>query len=88
MKKLPEDIQLVLQYAANLGASFDEQLVQQIWSLHSSNSEFVQRDLKLVKVYEVLQKGHYIEKSRERVYNWVHDKVQEAALSLGKASDP
>lgn len=89
MKKLPDDIQLILQYAANLGASFNEKLVQQIWSLHSSNTDSNREvDEDLQSMFDILQKGHYIEKSRGGGYSWVHDKVQEAGLTLGKASDP
>ncbi|CAJ1961451.1 unnamed protein product [Cylindrotheca closterium] len=88
MKKLPEDMQLLLQYAANLGSSFTHTLMELIWSSHSSNTAANKESCDLQSMYGELESGKYIEGSQNDRFHWVHDKVQEAVLTLGEASSP
>lgn len=85
MKKFPAEVQLFLQYAACLGASHSDSMIQLVWTNHSSNA-FSQEKSMLDGLYVILQEGNFIERSGQHTYHWVHDKVQEAALSLGNAS--
>eukprot|EP00980_Cylindrotheca_fusiformis_P019141 scaffold6486_cov96-Cylindrotheca_fusiformis.AAC.5 len=85
MRKLPDDVQMVLQYASCLGTPFDVNLLSIIWAKHAiSNSGSTPEQL--ITLLTVLEQGNFIEKCGKGLYRWVHDKVQEVALSLGDAS--
>ncbi|CAJ1956433.1 unnamed protein product [Cylindrotheca closterium] len=76
MKKLTKDIQLLLQYAACLGTSFKLSTIDIIWKEHGTNRS------DLSTLIEVMQYEQLIEDHGEQGHKWIHDKVQEAAISL------
>lgn len=86
MKKLPADAQLLLEFAACLGTSFSHSLLRLVWTRHSSSTSASDKDLE--SLYTLLQDGNFIERRGSDAHRWVHDKVQEAALSMGDASKP
>ncbi|CAJ1940060.1 unnamed protein product [Cylindrotheca closterium] len=91
MIKLEPDQLLTLQYAACLGATFDRSALELIWSKHSGIdfSELAAAGVDVLgEILTSLQNQKYIEELDEFSYRWVHDKVQEAALSLIGSSKP
>ena len=82
MKRFPQRVQETIMVASCLGAKFDKQLL--VWAMSSTsadqilyNSEFLSRSLELL-----------IEKDMMRIntgswqYQFCHDKIQQAAISL------
>ncbi|CAJ1939498.1 unnamed protein product [Cylindrotheca closterium] len=87
MEKLLDAEKLLLQYAACLGSSFQVDVLNLVWKNHSANN-FDSKSIKdLESLLRGLEKGHYIESIGVNKYGWVHDKVQEAALSLGDSQE-
>lgn len=82
MKKLSSDAQLLLQYAACLGSPFRTPILSLIWTKNGNNSET------LPDLLAVLEEHNVIESCGDDKYRWLHDKVQEAALSFGDAAKP
>mmetsp|Transcript_42708 Transcript_42708/g.103293 ORF Transcript_42708/g.103293 Transcript_42708/m.103293 type:complete len:1107 (-) Transcript_42708:45-3365(-) len=81
MRKLKGHVQRFMQYAACLGASFRVATLRLVWEKHAilaseTTDESVDQWLSL------MQSEHLIEPSGLNSFRWVHDKVQEAALSL------
>ncbi|KAL3945087.1 MAG: hypothetical protein SGBAC_000816 [Bacillariaceae sp.] len=91
MIKLAPDHLLTLQYAACLGASFDREALALIWSKHSgiSFADLAAAGVDVLgEILHYLVHHKYIEKLDEFCFRWVHDKVQEAALSLIGSAKP
>jgi predicted ATPase len=86
MARLSEKSRLLLQYAACLGASFNIPTLQLVWNKHSSTVSTPSED-SLSDLLKVVEDGNFVETSGTSTYRWVHDKVQEAELSLGGASE-
>jgi len=87
MRKLPADIQLLLQYAACLGSSFSFSTLKFVWKNHALLIlESANRDM--AGNLEVLEEANLLVASRPGELEWVHDKVQEAALSLSDLVTP
>eukprot|EP00980_Cylindrotheca_fusiformis_P024223 scaffold11662_cov117-Cylindrotheca_fusiformis.AAC.2 len=88
MRNLPKDDQLLLEYAACLGSSFQISVLELVWSKHSvwkhhaASTEIGMEDQKILTSLKALEQGYFLEKTGVDSYRWVHDKVQEAALSL------
>ena len=80
MKKLSEDVELLLQYAACLGTYFSLSTIGIIWKEHGAGSAEYRSDLS--SLIEEMQYEQFIEEYGESGYKWIHDKVQEAAMSL------
>ncbi|KAL3932210.1 MAG: hypothetical protein SGBAC_010954 [Bacillariaceae sp.] len=80
MKKFSEGVQLLLQYAACLGTSFSLSTIDTIWEEHGAGSAEYGSDLSIL-IEEMLYE-QCIEEYGESGYKWIHDKVQEAAISL------
>ncbi|CAJ1940048.1 unnamed protein product [Cylindrotheca closterium] len=82
MKKLSPDMQKLLPYAACWGSCFHESSLQLTVSEHAG----INIDSDIIKsmgdLLVFLQENQYVEKIDEGTYIWVHDQVQEAALSL------
>ncbi|CAJ1938942.1 unnamed protein product [Cylindrotheca closterium] len=83
MQKMPEDVQVLLQVAACLGPAFRSSILEIIWK----NLSYV--ETKGVVVSDLTKLISFIESellveawAGDNRYRWVHDKVQEAALSL------
>ncbi|KAL3937754.1 MAG: hypothetical protein SGBAC_007200 [Bacillariaceae sp.] len=80
MKKMPADIQLLLQLAACLGPTLRVSILETLWK----NLTFVQsQGFELDQVSTLIEYIHgemLIEAWGGDKYRWVHDKVQEAAL--------
>ena len=87
MTKMPQDVQLVLRYAACLGSSFSLSTIKLMWTKHAGKKAGgIEHSLSLLEKANLIE--HHI-MHKVSVYKWVHDKVQEAALSFsdaGKAS--
>eukprot|EP00980_Cylindrotheca_fusiformis_P012102 scaffold2923_cov121-Cylindrotheca_fusiformis.AAC.12 len=83
MRKLPASAQLFLQYAACLGSSFSTYTLDLIWRELSTASGDTIANL----LGEVVS-SNFVEACGPNVYRWVHDKVQEAALSLSDTVTP
>ena len=94
MKKLPKKTQLVLQYAACLGSTFTISTLDLIWKNHypTFGSAFDLLTTKNEKEDSIdfmlasLEDKDFIESVFLGTYRWVHDRIQEAALSLGEAA--
>ncbi|KAL3933974.1 MAG: hypothetical protein SGBAC_010167 [Bacillariaceae sp.] len=84
MTKVNDKLQLLLQYAACLGAKFHIHTLEIVWRSHSANNLKDQEDA-VLDMLQLLEGEKFIEKHESEYYRWVHDKVQEAAMSLGKA---
>jgi predicted ATPase len=84
MKKLPKDIQLLLQYAACLGSSFKFSTLDLVWTRNGISVDSTSTG-KVSDLLSVVEEANFIESCGNELYRWVHDKVQEAALSLGDA---
>lgn len=74
MRALPRHVQLLLQYAACL-SSFNVSTLELVWPKEGFRKTSV--------LLAELEKEQFIEKHESAAYRWVHDKVQEAAMSLG-----
>lgn len=87
MRRLPEQIQLLLQYAACLGSSFSLSTLDVVWVDHAIPrvGNFTTGVLKMMKIVE---EEKLIESSGSNEFRWVHDNVQEAALSLSEVVTP
>mmetsp|Transcript_33625 Transcript_33625/g.81470 ORF Transcript_33625/g.81470 Transcript_33625/m.81470 type:complete len:1082 (-) Transcript_33625:65-3310(-) len=87
MRKLSEEMQQLLQYAACLGASFDLSTLQLIWK-EKDRSTITGGDASAISNFlQIALKENLMEKSGFQQFRWVHDKVQEAALSLSDQVD-
>jgi predicted ATPase len=86
MKKLEDDIQLLLQYAVWLGSPLKLSRLKIIWAKHAISDPDT-TTAKVTSLLTVLEEGKFIESCGTHVYRWVHDKVREVALSLGDAAE-
>lgn len=78
MRRLDAETQRFAQYAACLGASFLTPTLRLVWDKQAltSSEEVVDSMLALMEDEKLIEVGGF------NSYRWVHDKVQEAALSL------
>ncbi|CAJ1958968.1 unnamed protein product [Cylindrotheca closterium] len=81
MRKLPADVQLLLQYAACLGSSFAVSTLRYVWKKHALLN-LDGANPSVTRLLRIVQNEKLIEPCGSGEYRWVHDKVQEAALSL------
>jgi predicted ATPase len=90
MTKPPKDFGQVLSMAASLGSSFDEARLGLVWSQYRDQSakDNAEQDEKALEQWLSLavQEG-LLERVGSSNYQWSHDKVQEAALSLVPAEE-
>eukprot|EP00980_Cylindrotheca_fusiformis_P025741 scaffold14558_cov137-Cylindrotheca_fusiformis.AAC.6 len=87
MRKMPTKVQLLLQYAACLGSSFSTSTLELIWRKQSvMSSDFTVHTIS--ELLTVVVSSNLVEACGETEYRWVHDKVQEAALSLSGIVTP
>ncbi|CAJ1963173.1 unnamed protein product [Cylindrotheca closterium] len=78
LQKLPDETQVLIQYAACLGSTFDLKTLEILWKDHGARTCGCKDHLKL------LQDGNFIESVGSDSFRWIHDSLQEAALVLGK----
>jgi predicted ATPase len=81
MRKLCKDIQLLLQYAACLGSSFSTVTLQYVWEEHATQ-RYGGESKDATKMLKTIEDVQLVENCGSDELRWVHDKVQEAALSL------
>jgi predicted ATPase len=83
MKRLPRHCQKLIQLAACLGPSFRVSPLQHLWSSHSSVT-VKERGEDISLLLDQLTSEQFLENSKHRsdTYRFVHDMVQESALSL------
>lgn len=88
MKRLPDNLQILMHYAACLGAEFKMYALETILT----HSEFLEGDAIEAEgidgMLRMLRDGNFIEQSGPNSFRWVHDNIQEAALSYGMALEP
>eukprot|EP00980_Cylindrotheca_fusiformis_P025743 scaffold14558_cov137-Cylindrotheca_fusiformis.AAC.8 len=87
MRKMPTKVQLLLQYAACLGSSFRTSTLHLIWHKQSVLSSDSTAGT-ITGLLAVVVSSNLVEACGEDEYRWVHDKVQEAALSLSDVVTP
>lgn len=82
MQQMPEDVQMLLSIAACLGPSFRTSTLELVWNnLAYVRSKGFEHD-KVEELLDVIQLEMLIEPGTGGSYRWVHDKVQEAALTF------
>eukprot|EP00980_Cylindrotheca_fusiformis_P016426 scaffold4897_cov129-Cylindrotheca_fusiformis.AAC.3 len=87
MRKMPANVQLLLQYAACLGSSFSTHSLDLVWrelsvlrTDHTSDN--------VTNLLALVVSSNFVEACGQDEYRWVHEKVQEAALSLNEIVTP
>ncbi|CAJ1957598.1 unnamed protein product [Cylindrotheca closterium] len=81
MRKLPKQMQALLQCAAYLGSSFSEATIDLVWSVYGRR--LVEERIELTSsLLPLIVADSIFEKGEKQQYRWTHDKLQEAALSL------
>ncbi|KAL3939929.1 MAG: hypothetical protein SGBAC_005438 [Bacillariaceae sp.] len=87
LRKLPEQVQALLQCAAYLGSSFSEPTIDLVWSVYGRRLVDT-RTKPVSSLLPMLVADNIFEQAEKQQYRWVHDKLQEAALSfLGTRRD-
>ncbi|KAL3937348.1 MAG: hypothetical protein SGBAC_007539, partial [Bacillariaceae sp.] len=79
IRKLPGDVLLLLQYAACLGSSFSVAILDFVWSeraMKTAAGDCIASVLETVEGIQLVEPCGFDE------LRWVHNKVQEAAVSL------
>ncbi|CAJ1957594.1 unnamed protein product [Cylindrotheca closterium] len=84
MRKLPEQVQALLQCAAYLGSTFSEPTIELVWSAYGRRLVDT-RTKPVSSLLPPLVADSIFEKGEKQQYRWTHDKLQEAALSLSDA---
>ncbi|KAL3937345.1 MAG: hypothetical protein SGBAC_007536 [Bacillariaceae sp.] len=87
MAKLSTDEQLLLQFAACLGSSFSVPSLKHIWSEHAC-VQLIHSTGDVDDMLKMIQRGKLVEPCGLDELRWVHDKIQEAALSLSDLVTP
>ena len=82
MNKLPDRVVKLLQLAACLGSSFDEKVIELVWHKHVGDDAQPQDTGTFKTLLEQVVQEHFLEEVGPSRYRWVHDKVEEAAMSL------
>mmetsp|Transcript_3756 Transcript_3756/g.8624 ORF Transcript_3756/g.8624 Transcript_3756/m.8624 type:complete len:1095 (+) Transcript_3756:156-3440(+) len=87
MRKLSDDMQVLLQYAACLGSSFSPSTLQFVWK---ENRSIIRTDdvSNVDDMLKLAEQANFMEPCGTDQLRWVHDKVQEAALSLSDLVTP
>eukprot|EP00980_Cylindrotheca_fusiformis_P021303 scaffold8208_cov142-Cylindrotheca_fusiformis.AAC.2 len=86
IRKLPERVQLMLQYAACLGSSFSIATLRLIWQKHPVLGTD-KSSLSVDDMIATVVRGSFIESCGDQQYRFVHDKVQEAVLSCNEEAN-
>eukprot|EP00980_Cylindrotheca_fusiformis_P012099 scaffold2923_cov121-Cylindrotheca_fusiformis.AAC.9 len=87
MRKLPANVQLFLQYAACLGSSFSTGTLNLIWREQVTMNTECTTDT-IINLLGQVVSSNLVEACGQNEYRWVHDKIQEAALSLSDIVTP
>ncbi|CAJ1932398.1 unnamed protein product [Cylindrotheca closterium] len=80
MKKMPAKVQLLLQYAACIGTCFSQKTIEIVWREHGNIGPEENADLSNLR--NTVHDTGFIEKKGRNGFRFVHDKIQEAAMSL------
>ncbi|KAL3938114.1 MAG: hypothetical protein SGBAC_006897 [Bacillariaceae sp.] len=81
MIKLPPQVQALLQCAAYLGSTFTKSTIELVWATYGRR--LVESKLEhTTALLNFILKEQILEKRDKNTFRWVHDKLQEAALSL------
>ncbi|KAL3929705.1 MAG: hypothetical protein SGBAC_012094, partial [Bacillariaceae sp.] len=81
LRKLPEQVQALLQCAAYLGSSFNEPTIDLVWTVYGRRLVETRTE-PVSSLLPGLVADSIFENSEKQQYRWAHDKLQEAALSL------
>jgi len=87
LRKLPLQAQLFLKYAACLGSSFNLSSLQLVWEKHAVRRGRAEVTDTVEKLLALVLGERILEEAGVNKYRWVHDKVQEAALSQDELDD-
>ncbi|CAJ1943341.1 unnamed protein product [Cylindrotheca closterium] len=86
MRKLPDNVLLVMQYAACLGSSsVTLSIIDLLWTEHAVKILGKEKE-DITKIFGRLEEANFLEFYGIDAYRFAHDKVKEAALSLGNVS--
>lgn len=88
MKRLSESLQILMHYAACLGGDFKLYALETALTQSTSKEANAIAKESIPDMLQELQDGSYIEKKGPDSFRWLHDKIQEAALSYGLALQP
>ncbi|CAJ1968113.1 unnamed protein product [Cylindrotheca closterium] len=86
MKNLPKRMREVLQLAACLGASFQESVLSRVVTDYFASQQDAPKSGQLSKWLTKAVEAGFV-KMDNVGYRWIHDKVQEAALSIASGTD-
>ena len=83
MDRLPPNLQSLLQFAACLGSVFESYILEMAWQKRANRDDREQPTTSFQDLLEQVVQDNFLERiGNGNKYSWVHDKVQEAALSL------
>lgn len=81
IEKLPASVGQRLSIAACLGSSFEPEILSTVWGIISERQGSEEED-NIVSFLELAEQEGFLEKEQGKTaYRWIHDKVQEAAIS-------
>ncbi|KAL3933730.1 MAG: hypothetical protein SGBAC_010266 [Bacillariaceae sp.] len=81
MRRMPKKVQRLLHFSACLGSSFDIDVISRVWTKYNPKDQN-----RITELVTFIEKNDFIEKRGPKKYQFVHDKVQEAALSFAGAA--
>lgn len=86
MKSLPKKLRQILQLAACLGASFREDVLNKVVKDYFTDKEDAFKPGQLIRcLTKAIEQGFL--KMDSVGYRWIHDKIQEAALTIATESN-
>mmetsp|Transcript_46360 Transcript_46360/g.112393 ORF Transcript_46360/g.112393 Transcript_46360/m.112393 type:complete len:1111 (+) Transcript_46360:82-3414(+) len=86
MKKLPPNVQLLMQYVACLGSSIRLSTLEVLWDKHAV--EVLGKESEdLSRLFGELDDANFIEYRGVKSFRFVHDEIKAAALTLAVADD-
>mmetsp|Transcript_58455 Transcript_58455/g.142951 ORF Transcript_58455/g.142951 Transcript_58455/m.142951 type:complete len:1255 (+) Transcript_58455:215-3979(+) len=84
MQKLPQGVHVLLQLGGLLGSEFRYHTIRVLWeevSVSDGNGSIPSKRSGLQPIIEMAKDQNFIEEIEPEKYRWLHDKIQEAALS-------
>ncbi|CAJ1969052.1 unnamed protein product [Cylindrotheca closterium] len=81
MTKLPHQVQALLQCAAYIGSTFTGSTIDLVWTSYGRRLVESKTE-RTALLLDFIVKEQILEKADNNTFRWVHDKLQEAALSL------
>ncbi|KAL3928249.1 MAG: hypothetical protein SGBAC_012733, partial [Bacillariaceae sp.] len=82
MRKLEDNVQRFMQCAACLGSTFTLPMLSLVWSKFNMTGITGATSSSVDALISLVEEEKFVEAIENHRYRWIHDKVQEAALSL------